>query len=59
MQKKIADLTRWKMKARSKAAKNKEDQVHLALLAKDATKASVESPDLVSKLNYMYGTQDH
>ena len=39
--------------------KDKEDQVHLALLAEDATRASVKLSDLVSKLNDMYGTQDH
>ena len=39
------------MKAKSKAAKDKEDQVHSALLAKDATRASVKSSDLVSKPN--------
>ena len=51
MERQIADLTRRKMKAKSKAAKDKEDQVHSALLAKDATRASVKSSDLVSKPN--------
>ena len=59
MKRQIADLTKWKMKAKSKAAKDKEDQVHSALLARDATRASVKLSDLVSKLNDMYGTQDH
>ena len=59
MKREIADLTRWKMKAKSKAAKDKEDQVHSELLARDATRASVKSSDLVSKLNSMYGPQDH
>ena len=59
MKREIADLTRWKMKAKSKAAKDKEDQVHSELLARDATRASVKSSDLISKLNSMYGPQDH
>ena len=32
-----AELKRWKMKAKSRAAKEKEDQVHSGLLAMDAT----------------------
>ena len=59
MKREIADLTRLKMKAKSKAAKDKEDQVHSELLARDATRASVKLSDLVSKLSSMYGTQDH
>ena len=37
MKQEIAELKRWKMKAESRAAKEKEDQVHSELLAMDAT----------------------
>ena len=44
--------------AKSKAEKEKEDNVHSELLARDATKANVKSIDLVSKLKHQYGPQD-
>ena len=62
LKKQIADLENWKMKTKGKAAKDREKQVHAEWLAKDASKASENSPDLaskLSKLNYMYGTQDN
>ena len=58
MKREIAELKRRKMKAKSKAAKDKEDQVHSELLAMDATRARVKSSDLVTKLKSLYGPQD-
>ena len=48
------------MKAKGKAAK--EEQVYAEWLAKDASKASENSPNLtskLSKLDFMYGIQDN
>ena len=58
MKQKIAELKRWKIKAKSRAAKDKEDQVHSELLAIDATRARVKSSDLVTKLKSLYGPLD-
>ena len=62
MKKKIADLENWMKETKGKEAKDREEQVHAELLAKETSKASENSTNLaskLSKLDSMYGTQDN